>query len=100
MSAKLPIEFEEYFWDVNFAELDQNKNWFLIVKRLLDRGNTQAIKWVISTYGVNKIKEVLLTTKDLDTKTANFWTGVLNLDPSKVPCLNKLYSPIHFGLYS
>jgi len=71
-ATKLPESFRSYFWDVDFNKLDSNEHSFLITKRVLDRGNTSAIVWLIDTYGTEKIKEVL----------------------------QKPYSPIHFGLYS
>lgn len=100
METKLPEFLREYFWDVNFDELEADKHWFLITKRVLDRGSTGPVRWLINQYGQGKIKEVVQTTRDLDVKTANFWADMLGLNKNKVPCLNKPYSPIHFGLYS
>lgn len=89
-----------YFWDVKFEDLHPDKHWYIIVKRLLDRGNTKAIRWTRKTYGDEKIKQVLLQTHDLDVTTATFWADALGISRSSVPCLNKPYSPRHFGLYS
>ena len=99
-SDRLPEFLRPYFWDVKFEELEASEHGFLIIKRVLDRGITVAVKWVIGTYGLDKIKEVLISSKDIDEKTGNFWAGLLGLDSAAVPCLNKPYSPIHFGLSS
>jgi len=97
---KLPSFFEPYFWDVDFSSLDLSKNPEFIIKRVLDRGNTKALKWVISYYPKGRIKKTILISRDLSQKTANFWADVYNLDRSKILCLQKPYSPIQFGLSS
>ena len=97
---KLPEYFREYFWDVEFENIDIEKSRFFIVKRVLDRGDTSSLRFVIDTYGLDAIKEVVLTTRDLSRPTGNFWADMFNLDKNQVPCLQKPYSPIHWGLYS
>jgi len=98
--TKLPESFRGYFWDVDFDELDFQKHEFLIIKRVLDRGKTSDIKWILSHYGKGKIKEVLTTTHDLSRITGSFWSGILKVPKNKVPCLQTPYSPIRFGLSS
>lgn len=41
-----------------------------------------------------------METKDLARPTGNFWADILRLDKNEVPCLQKPYFPIHFGLSS
>ena len=98
--TKLPEAFRSYFWDVDFDSLTVEGAPILILKRILDRGDTQSILWMKKHYTLDQIKKLLLFTRDLDAKTANFWANILHLDHKKVPCLQKPYSPIHFGLYS
>jgi hypothetical protein len=100
VSSTLPPSFKDYFWDVRFGDLDLGADSFFITKRILDRGNTAALKWVLRNYGREKIREVITKTRDLDAMTATFWSKILEVDPQQVPCLHKPYSPIHFGLYS
>ena len=98
--AKLPEFLQQYFWDVRFEEMDIEKSSFFVVKRVLDRGNSSHINWLLKTYGKDKIKEVLLRTKDLARPTGNFWADMLGVDKNQMPCLLKPYFPIHFGLSS
>lgn len=114
MKSNLPDSFKGYFWDVDFnslsfsaneLKLSTNKQGFsvnksFILKRLLDRGNTEAINWVKENYNRKEIGELLLTTRDISQKTANFWADFLELDRQKVPCLQKPYTRIPFGLSS
>lgn len=97
---KLPKFLREYFWDVKFEDMSVDKSAAFVIKRVLDRGTTSHVNWVLDTYGTDAIKEVLLTTRDLSRPTGNFWADILGLDKKKLPCLQKPYSPIHFGLYS
>ncbi len=97
---QLPEFLRPYFWDVAFEELEIKTHAFLVIKRVLDRGNLSDIRWLVKTYGKNAIKKVVLETKDLARPTGNFWADILGLDKNKVLCLQKPYSPIHFGLSS
>ncbi len=100
MSTKLPAEFKKYFWDVDFADLNLEKDSNFIIKRVLDRGNTISLKWLRSKCSDAKISDVIKQTRDLSSQTANFWSDVFQLDKSQVVCLQKPYSPIPFGLSS
>ena len=97
---RLPAYLKQYFWDVNFKDLDFWHNKTFILKRVLDRDNDKALKWLLKYYTKADIKELLLTTHDLSAKTANFWADILKIDRNKVPCLQKPYSRIQFGLSS
>jgi len=100
IKAKLPEFLRSYFWDVKFEELEIKKHAFLVIKRVLDRGNLRDIRWLIEIYGRNEIKKVVTTTIDLSRPTGNFWADILSLDKSKIACLQKPYFPTHFGLSS
>jgi hypothetical protein len=99
-TAILPKSLKPYFWDVSFDKLEIKADSFLIIKRVLDRGNLSDIRWLIKTYQKEGIKRVVMTAKDLSRPTGNFWADVLDLDKNKLPCLQKPYFPIHFGLSS
>lgn len=100
MKKKLPVFLKKYFWDVDFEKINLWENKTFILKRVLDRGNDQALGWLMKYYTKEDIRELLLTTRDLSAKTANFWADILVLDHKKVPCLQKPYSRIQFGLSS
>lgn len=97
---QVPEFLRPYFWDVKFDDLEIEKHTFFIIKRVLDRGNLHDIRWLIKTYGKDAIKKVVLETRDLSRPTGNFWADMLNVNKGQVRCLQKPYSPIHFGLSS
>lgn len=98
--TELPQSLRSYFWDVKFEELGIKTHAFLIIKRVLDRGNLSDIQWLVKTYGKEVIKKVVMETKDLARPTGNFWADILDIDKKRMPCLQKPYSPTHFGLSS
>lgn len=100
INRKLPDTFRSYFWDVEFTSLNIENDAHFIIKRVLDRGNTEHIRWLLKTYSEEKIRSVLTGTKDLSRSTGNFWADILGVDKKNVLCLQKPYFPIHFGLSS
>lgn len=100
MKRKLPDYLKPYFWDVKFEDLDVLTHGHLVIKRILDRGDSQAVRWLVRQYGLKKIEEVVTKTRDLARPTGNFWADILSISKDRLPCLLKPYSPIHFGLYS
>lgn len=99
MIGKIPSSFKSYFWDVDFSSLDLKNSGF-IIKRVLDRGNTGSIKWLVNNFSRNDIKDTIMNSRDLSQKTANFWSDVYNLDKTKILCLQKPYSLIPWSIAS
>jgi hypothetical protein len=97
---KLPPYFRDYFWDVNFDTLTLENAPNLILKRVLDRGNTDAILWMRKHYTNDQIRELLSMSRDISQKTASFWANILKMDYNEVRCLQMPYSPIQWGLSS
>lgn len=90
---QLPDSFRSYFWDVKFEDIDMQKNPQFVLKRIIDRGNTDALLWILERFSTDDVKNLILTSRDLSRRTANFWAEILGLNKSNVPCLQKPYSP-------
>ncbi len=86
---KLPVLLKEYFWDVKFEEIDFKKYEYYVIKRLLDRGDIKAIRWLFKRVKREKIIEVLLTTYDLSLINSNFWCLYFDIDKTKMRCMEK-----------
>jgi len=97
---QLPEFLRRYFWDVEFENVSIEKNPSFVLKRILDRGDTRAIKWAMTKFTLSDIKDIVTSSRDLSRKTANFWTVLLDIDPKDVPCLQKPYSRIPFGPFN
>ena len=94
---QLPEFLRPYFWDVAFEKVNIQQNPKFVLKRIIDRGDTKAFLWAMERFNTQDIQELITSSRDLSRKTANFWALVLNIDPKRVPCLQKPYSRIPFG---
>ena len=91
LPTKLPKEFKTYFWDTDFNILNPQKHPQFVLSRLLDIGNTQAVRWSLKYYSKQDIKNLITTTKNISRKSANYWAKTLNIKNKQVPCLQKPY---------
>jgi hypothetical protein len=97
---KIPTQLKTLFWDIDFSKLNTSESPFFIIKRVLDRGNTNHVNWLLKKFKKDDIIKTISTSRDISQKTANFWADVYNLNKSQVICLQKSYSPTPFGLSS
>jgi hypothetical protein len=72
-TAKLPEEFQKYFWDVRFDELSFEKFPRLIAERILNYGDLDSIKWLLSKTDKQFIRNIVETSRNLNAKTKNYW---------------------------
>jgi hypothetical protein len=73
----LPEELQKYFWDVAFDELTIEKYPRFIAERILNYGNLNGIKWLLSWADKNFIRAIVDNSRNLNAKTKNFWQIML-----------------------
>jgi hypothetical protein len=76
-SVKLPDEFQKYFWDVAFDELTIEKYPRFIAERILNYGNMNGIKWLLSWADKHYLRTLVENSRNLNVKTKNFWQIML-----------------------
>jgi hypothetical protein len=76
-TGKLPEELKKYFWDVAFDDLSLEKHTLFITERILNYGDLDSIKWLLSYTGNDYIKSVIKNSRNLNTKTKNYWQIML-----------------------
>jgi hypothetical protein len=69
----LPVELKKYFWDCHFDELCLSQHAAFITERILNFGNLQAVKWLLSVIDASFLMDVIEHSRNLDQKTRNFW---------------------------
>jgi hypothetical protein len=74
---KLPEEFLKYFWDVPFKKLNFEKNLRFLAERLLNYGDLNRVKWLLSHIDIQFIKTLVETSRNLNPKTKNYWNIML-----------------------
>jgi hypothetical protein len=76
-TLKLPGEFKKYFWDVAFDELTIEKYPRFIAERILNYGDMNGIKWLLSWADKHFIRILIENSRNLNAKTKNFWQIIL-----------------------
>jgi hypothetical protein len=95
---QLPISLWRFFWDTDASKIDAEKNAHYVIARLMDYGHTKDIVWMKGEYGEQMIKDVLRNNRGISAKSANYWSKILGLSEKEVPCLNKPYQRIPYGV--
>jgi len=88
---KLPSFLKKYFWNIDFTKLDLEKDSFFVITRILEYGDVKDLCWLFKNVKRKQIEEVIMKSRELSPKTANFWSLFLNLDKNKILCLKKSY---------
>lgn len=74
---KLPDQFKKYFWDVNFDEISFELYPRFVTERILNYGDQNGIKWLLSHFDTSFIKILVESSRNLNVKTRNFWQIML-----------------------
>lgn len=78
---------KELFWDVNYNQVDFNKNADFVINRVLLFGDLDDFKKIRNYYNLNRIKKAAKNSKIFDKKSLNFWSIVLHIPKNKFVCL-------------
>jgi hypothetical protein len=92
--AKIPKEWQKYFWEVNPDNVDMKEHAFYILGRVLDYGDESAIKTAREIYGDRLIKKLLLSTysRGLSNRTIKRWQNILKLKPEECAKISSIRS--------
>jgi len=88
---KLPSFLKKYFWNVDFSDLNLEEDSFFVITRILEYGDIKSFCWLFKRTNRIQIEKVIMKSRELSPKTANFWSRFLNLDKNKILCLEKSY---------
>lgn len=87
---KLPSFLQKYFWDVDFLKVDKKTHNQFIIERILEFGDQKSVKWMVNNFSLDEVKKVVVVSKNLSKKSANFWRVIFNLERDKILCFKKL----------
>ena len=74
------------FWDVDFSALDPEKHASFIITRVLMKGTFKDWNEIKNIYGTERIKDIAVKTKFLDTLTLNFCSVYFTIPKEKFRC--------------
>jgi Family of unknown function (DUF6922) len=75
--SKLPEDFQHYFWDVSFEELTLDKYPKFIAELILNYGDLNAVKWLLSCTNKKFLRTIIDNSRNLNPKTKNYWQIVM-----------------------
>jgi hypothetical protein len=83
----IPEKVKKLFWDVKKDEVDIELHRSYIIRRIMDFGNMNDVKWMLETYSPEEIVEVVKRSKGLSRKSARFWSAYYDIPPEEIACL-------------
>jgi hypothetical protein len=83
----VPKEFAALFWDTDLTGFDSQRYPDYTIFRVLEHGNSDAVKWLESAFPRDEICRVLRSERRLTPKSANFWALVYGVPPEEVAAL-------------
>jgi hypothetical protein len=77
---------KELFWDK--AMLDPEKDRFVIIERILEFGTEREAREVVSCYGEEFVREVVLESRNLSRKTVNYFSLLFHIPREATRCFS------------
>lgn len=83
--TKIPLFLQPFLWSYNLSQLDLKKHKNIIIKNILDLGNSQAIEWLKQQYNKDEIKTAIKASNfsDWSKKSINLWELIYDVKPKK-----------------
>jgi len=80
-NESIPARLRPFFWDVPFRRLRLDRDRDLIIRRLLDRGDWEAVQWLRTRFPDRDLKNWLVDRRGagLSPQKLRFWELVLGL---------------------
>ena len=89
--GRLPKFLKKYFWDVDFGKINFDNCIAYVLKRILEYGDEDAVRWMWKNFKKEEIKNVLCNFRGYSQKSANFWALILNIKKEDVKCLSRSF---------
>jgi len=77
------------FWDVDYKNLDYQKNTSFIIERVLNYGNEKDYQEIKKVYGLSKIKKIAKDINYINRKNINFWSILFDIPLKSFKCTKK-----------
>ncbi len=67
-----------FFWETDLERIDIRRHKTFIIERLLEFGDKPAVQWLFTTYSLSEIKGTLKKSRNISSKSRNYWDIVLS----------------------
>jgi len=78
-----------FFCELTWTDDLADRYPFYVVERLIEKGDTEAVRWVRARYGDDLIRDVVCRSRRISRKTARYWQVILEIPEERVLCLSK-----------
>jgi hypothetical protein len=78
------------FWETNYDTIDWDKNVRYVIERVVTYGNMSDWNAIRTYYGMDRIRDEMLQSRDLDRKTLTFLSCIFDIPKEKFRCYNTI----------
>lgn len=78
MKSIMPRYVVNYFWGDDLNDLDTQKHSKYIIETILEKGDFDAVNWLIEEYGASVVKNIFPQLR-LSNKSKNYWNMYFEL---------------------
>lgn len=89
--GSVPERIKRHIWDARKDEVDPERHKAFLIRRIIEFGDLDDVRWMLDTYSRDEIVGVLKKSKGISRKTAWFWTTYFDVEPEDVACLKTPY---------
>ena len=72
-TSVIPERFRSLFWDTSIDKIHIKRNARYIIEKVLEFGGLESLEWLQRVYNVQKIIDVIHSSRNLTDKSRNFW---------------------------
>jgi hypothetical protein len=91
--GRTPLSTEErlarLFWDVDKRTVDFKRHRSYVIRRIMDYGDLEDVKWMLAAYSDRELIDVLKRSRGLSRKSATFWAVYFGIPKEEIECLKK-----------
>ena len=71
----------------------------MVLKRIMEHGDSKAVLWMRKNFSEDEMKVVLLSTRDMSPRSANYWALLLDVEREKVKCMKEPFRKAQKALW-
>ena len=80
------------FWDTHYDAIDWDKNLRYVIERVVSYGKISDWNAIRERYGLERIRDEMLQSRDLDPKTLSFLSCIFEIPKAQFRCYNTIQS--------
>lgn len=87
----IPDRIQRLFWDTDKKSVDRLSHHSYVIRRIMDYGDVEDVRWMLVTYSSEEIISVLKKSRGLSRKSGSFWGIHFGVPKEEIACLQWPY---------